>query len=124
LEKVSASRLSTEEIAKTITKRLEEHILYPKVTVIPLEVHSYRIYVLGEVNTPGEFELYGPVNILQALAMSGGFTPYATKKNIKIINSNFNDRLISFNYNTIINNKKIRSANITNLIPGDIILVP
>jgi polysaccharide export outer membrane protein len=42
------------------------------VTVVVEEIHSYRVYVLGRVNHPGEFEPRRSVDVLQALALAGG----------------------------------------------------
>jgi polysaccharide export outer membrane protein len=42
------------------------------------------IYVTGEVNEPGPFEMKKPTTVLQALALSGGLGPYAAKRRIQI----------------------------------------
>ncbi len=42
------------------------------------------IYVTGEVNKPGPFEMKKPTTVLQALALSGGLGPYAAKRRIQI----------------------------------------
>ena len=42
------------------------------VTLVVEEIHSYRVYVLGRVNHPGEFESRSPVTVMQALALAGG----------------------------------------------------
>lgn len=42
------------------------------VTLVVEEIHSYRVYVLGRVNHPGEFESRTPVTVMQALALAGG----------------------------------------------------
>ena len=42
------------------------------VTLSVEEIHSYRVFVLGRVTHPGEFESRTPVTVLQALALAGG----------------------------------------------------
>jgi polysaccharide export outer membrane protein len=55
------------------------------VTVSVEEIHSYRVYVLGRVNHPGEFEARTPVTVLQALALAGGPTRLADPDRIVVL---------------------------------------
>ena len=67
---------STEtQLERTIAKKLRNHIKNPQVTVTLMEVHSYRVYVIGEVIHSGHFSVKGALTVSQALAMAGGFTP-------------------------------------------------
>jgi polysaccharide export outer membrane protein len=51
-----------------------------------LETTPQVVYVMGEVNKPGTLPLMGGrLSILQALAMAGGFTDFANKKDIRIL---------------------------------------
>ncbi len=44
-----------------------------------------RIYVVGKVNKPGEFLLSRPLDVMQALAVAGGTTPFADVNEIRIL---------------------------------------
>ena len=43
------------------------------------------VYVMGEVAQPGSIPMRGPMTVLQALAMAGGFREFANTKDIRIL---------------------------------------
>ncbi len=119
---IKAAGLRLIELQHYFTKELSKTIKNPQITVVLLAAYSFRIYVMGEILKPGVFQLKGPVTIIQALAMSGGFTPYAAKHKIKIVNPRFKNRRVFFNYKTFISGKNTRQNVV--LKSGDTILVP
>ena len=82
---VSAAGLTSNVLAKRIAERLTEYISSPIVTVQVKEVNSYFIYVLGEVLKPGKYPLKSYVNVMQGIALGGGFSPFANKNKIKVL---------------------------------------
>lgn len=68
-----------------ITRLLSRYIPRPSVSVSLLKTASYKIYVIGKVNKPGEFTLGRPVDVLQALSLAGGLTPFASTDAIRIL---------------------------------------
>ncbi|QIE41253.1 polysaccharide biosynthesis/export family protein [Meridianimarinicoccus aquatilis] len=83
------------------------------------------IYVIGEVNNPGEKELEKGTTFLQALASVGGFTSFAATKRIQLRRtdpSTGQEAVYSFNLRAAGDGAKI-SGNAT-LLDGDVILVP
>ena len=70
---VQAAGLTVHELEEVITTRLlDGYLKSPKVSV---EVTNYRpFYIIGEVNKPGEYPYVNGMNILNAVAMAGGFT--------------------------------------------------
>ena len=115
--------LTVKEIKKELTKRLEEYIPQVTVSVAVTQINSQKIYILGEVNRPGEYDMVGNLDVLQALSMAGGFTDYAKKSKIIILRKIGNKKLkIKFNYNQVIKGKHLEQ-NIP-LQRGDVILVP
>ncbi|MFC2088642.1 polysaccharide biosynthesis/export family protein [Calditrichota bacterium] len=68
-----------------ITKTYADIILNPDVTVFVREFGGYRIYVLGEVNTPGGYPLERNMNLVQALATAGGLKSSAKLGNVMIL---------------------------------------
>jgi protein involved in polysaccharide export with SLBB domain len=60
-----------------------DYIRNPHITVFVLE-HS-RFSVLGEVKTPGNYEIIGQVSMMEAISMAGGFTPVANEKKVRIL---------------------------------------
>ena len=81
---VAAAGRTSVELRDAISASLKEYITTPVVTVIVTEASPQVVYVTGEVNKPGALTLTGQMSILQALAMAGGFTDFADKKNILI----------------------------------------
>jgi polysaccharide export outer membrane protein len=82
---LKVSGKTTEEVRKEITERLKKYIPEPAVNVAVSQVSGYRIYVLGQVNKPGQYVVGRYVDVLQALTLAGGLTPFASENNIKIL---------------------------------------
>jgi polysaccharide biosynthesis/export protein len=67
--------------------------------VIVQETTPQVVYVMGEVTKAGTFPLAGRMTVVQALAMAGGFTDFANKKDIRILRKNASGmQTIKFNY--------------------------
>lgn len=120
---VAASGRTAEDVRNEIAKRLTKYLPNPNVTVTVLKVLSYRIYVLGRVNKPGEFQVGHHTDVLQALSMAGGLTPYAAENDIKVIRRNGADeQTFPFRYGDAQKGKDLRQ-NIL-LQRGDLVMVP
>lgn len=120
---VVASGRTVEEVRNEIARRLVKFIPNPNVTVTVLKVLSYRIYVLGRVNKPGEYQVGHHTDVLQALSMAGGLTPYAAENDIKVIRRNgVDEQVFPFRYGDAQKGKDLRQ-NIL-LQRGDLVMVP
>ena len=82
---VQASGRTSEQLADDIAKRLKEFKEDPKVAVSVKEVNSYYVYVMGEVAKPGKLPLKSHTTILQAIALAGGFTQYASRNSMQVL---------------------------------------
>lgn len=78
---------TTSQLKAEIEKRLTEFKEVNNVTVMLNAVMSYRIYVLGKVAKSGVLMSEKPINVLQAIALSGGFADYAKKNEITIMHT-------------------------------------
>jgi polysaccharide export outer membrane protein len=120
---VAASGRTAEDVRNEIAKRLTKYLPNPNVTVTVLKVLSYRIYVLGRVNKPGEYQVGHHTDVLQALSMAGGLTPYAAENDIKVIRRNgVDEQTFPFRYGDAQKGKDLRQ-NIL-LQRGDLVMVP
>ena len=70
---VHAQGLTLPELQKEINERYRERIEGIEVTPVLTQRAPRFVYVLGEVRTPGRFEMTGPTTILQALSMAGSW---------------------------------------------------
>ena len=82
---IQAEDRTVEDIRVELVKRLTKYIPNPSVSVSVVKVMSYKIYVVGRVNKPGEYLIGHYTDVLQALSLAGGLTPFASENNIKVI---------------------------------------
>jgi len=118
---MEATGLTPLELRDRIATQLKEYITNPTVTVIVVEATSAHAYVMGEVAHPGEVSLHGPVTIVQAIAMAGGFKEFANTKEVKVLRPNGSSvQTIHFNYKDVLNG----DAKPILLRSGDTVIVP
>ena len=116
---VAAAGRTSMELRDAIATSLKEYIKEPVVTVIVVETMPQLVYVTGEVNKPGPVAINGPLNILQALAMAGGFTDFANRKDIQIQRNG--GQMLSFNYKEAVDKDNRRAPLL--LQAGDTVIV-
>ncbi|MGB9149744.1 MAG: polysaccharide biosynthesis/export family protein [Burkholderiales bacterium] len=111
------------QIQQEITQKLTRYIPNPVVSVSVLRIVSNKIYVVGKVNRPGEFLTGRNLDVLQALSMAGGLTPYAAENKIKILRREGGKEIsIPFEYAKVQSGNDL-SQNIQ-LKRGDVVMVP
>jgi len=110
------------ELRDAIAASLTDYMKNPTVTVIVVETTPQVVYVTGEVTKPGPVTISGPLSILQALAMAGGFTDFANRKEILILrNEPSGQKTLTFNYKDAINQDTRRAP--MQLRAGDTVIV-
>lgn len=120
---IQAEGHTTEELQAEITERLKKSINDPVVSVAVLKIAGNKIYVIGRVNRPGEFVAGRYIDVLQALTMAGGLTPFAAENDIKVLRKrNGKDEQFKFRYADIRRGRNLEQ-NIT-LQGGDVVVVP
>jgi polysaccharide export outer membrane protein len=111
------------EIREEIANRLEKFISDPAVTVAILRIGSQRIYVVGKVTKPGEFPVGRSVDVLQALSMAGGLTPFADSNEIRIMRREGDRQVVlPFEYSRVVRGQKLEQN--IQLRAGDVVVVP
>jgi len=88
LQDVPAEGLTAAQLATNIEEGLSAYIVNPVVTVIVLQVNAPKYYIIGYVKNAGTFPLRGDTSVLQALALAGGMTQFASPRSIKLIRAN------------------------------------
>jgi polysaccharide export outer membrane protein len=120
---VQAAGKSIPELQKLITEKLTKYIPDPVVTVATLKLDGNKVYVIGKVARPGEFQANRYMDIVQALSMAGGMTPYASDNKITVLRrENGKQRSIPFRYGDIEKGEDLEQNII--LQSGDVVVVP
>lgn len=120
---IDASGLTIQELKAVIARKVKSFVPNPRVDVSLRTARSYQIYVMGEVQRSGTFTPRSQVNVLQALALAGGLTPFAKRTEILVIwRTPRGERRIPFNYDEVV--KGTRSRQNLTLCRGDTVLVP
>jgi polysaccharide export outer membrane protein len=120
---ISTDGLSVVELQAELTQRLSRYISTPVVTVSVTAVLGNKVYVIGQVSRPGEFVVNPQVDVMQALSMAGGLTPFAATNDIKILRRTGSRQIaLSFKYNDVLKGKRLEQN--VMLQSGDIVVVP
>jgi polysaccharide export outer membrane protein len=118
---VQADGRTVDEIKGEVALRLSRYVPDPTVSVEVLKVTSYRIYVIGKVNRPGEYLVGHDLDVMQALSLAGGLTPFAAQNRITILRRATGETF-DFRYGDIERGESL-GQNIV-LQRGDVVVVP
>lgn len=111
------------QLQEEISQWLKQYIPNPVVSVSIKKIAGYKIFVIGRVNKPGDYVVGRYIDVLQALSLAGGLTPFAEEGNIKIVRKeNGKETILRFNYADVKKGRRLEQ-NIT-LRSGDVIIVP
>jgi len=120
---ILAAGKSPAELQAEITQRLEAYIPDAVVTVSVTELRGLRIYVSGRVVNPGQYTVGRYVDVLQAISLAGGLTPFADERSISVIRrENGREVVYPFNYREVQRGRNLKQ-NIL-LKPDDVVVVP
>lgn len=120
---VDARGKTVTELNKTVSERLTRYISDAVVTISVQEIKGNKIFVLGQVNKPGEFIVNPSVNIMQALSMAGGMTPFAATNDIIVLRGQGKEqKAMAFRYNDVVRGRSLETN--IELQSGDIVVVP
>ncbi len=120
---VKAAGRTPGDLTDEIRVRLTKYIPDPVVTVSVKTIAANKVFVIGRVNSPGEYVIGRYIDVLQALALAGGLTPFAVEKKIRIVRKrNKKETVFLFNYAEVKKGKNL-GQNII-LQGGDVVIVP
>ncbi|MFH1160235.1 MAG: polysaccharide biosynthesis/export family protein [bacterium] len=121
---ITAQGFTVAQLEKMINERYAKQVRNLNTTLILQEIRHPKLYVLGEVEKPGAYDIGSVPNVLTALTLSGGFKKSAELEEIAIFRNEGLERPIAFKVDI----RKALKAGIvlTNikLKPGDIVYVP
>jgi polysaccharide export outer membrane protein len=120
---IQASNKTVEQLRKEISTRLAKYIPGAVVTVSAKQIQGNKIYVVGKVNRPGEFIVSRYVDVMQAISIAGGVTPFAAVNSIQVLRRvNGVQTAIPFKYSKVESGSSLESNII--LQSGDVVVVP
>ncbi|HEU5406408.1 MAG TPA: polysaccharide biosynthesis/export family protein [Nitrospira sp.] len=120
---IQAEDRTVEDIRGDLVKRLTKYIPNPSVSVAVTKVISYKVYVVGRVNKPGEYLIGHYTDVLQALSLAGGLTPFAAENDIKVMRRVRGEQYaIPFRYGDLRKGRDLEQNII--LQRGDVVMVP
>ena len=120
-----------QEVERMVSDRLREQYRgdVPFVTVSVRAAAGMRFSVLGKVKSPGVFDATRYVNVLEALSQAGGPDEFANLDNITVIRGSgasaqsYRVR-ISQLFRSGVETRDVQAANLVQIAPGDVIIVP
>jgi polysaccharide biosynthesis/export protein len=121
---VDVAGKTVQEVTDIITERVRKYIPAAVVTVSVEEVAGYNVFVIGQVNNPGKFTLGRYVDVVQALTLAGGLTPFANADEITIRRRTADGReiVLPFDYSEVQAGNNMEQNVI--LQSGDTVVVP
>jgi len=90
----------------------------------PEDPPTIDVFVIGAANAPGRLEMPPRSNVLQAMAMAGGPSPFAAKKRLQLrrTDKSGNEKTYRLNFEAIEMGEGAGGA--MRLVDGDVIIVP
>jgi len=111
------------ELTSLLETRIRKYVADAVVTVTVKSANGNRVYVIGKVNKAGDFPLFGPLDVMQALSLAGGATAFADTNGIRVLRrSGGRQTSIEFRYGDVERGRKLEQ-NIL-LQSGDTVVVP
>lgn len=116
---IQAEGRTVAEVQKEIATKMKAFLPDPHVTLSVKQINSMKVFVMGRVAAPGMFNVGANVNLLQALAMAKGFTPWAKRSKVVLVRGTTGKR-VKVDYDKVVSGKQDNFL----LYPGDTIVVP
>lgn len=126
---LNAKGLTLAELQKKIADALRSGNMLPNVTDAEVTVSLVKstgnsFSVIGQVKQPGTFVTDTQVDVMQALSLAGGLTPFASKSRIIVLRRDASgmQKKIPFDYSSVEDGNKLETN--IQLQGGDVVVVP
>jgi polysaccharide export outer membrane protein len=121
---IMAADRTIAETQGAITAAYSRELLRPEVTVGVKSTTPLKVFVMGEVGTPGVYDMPGDINALQAVAQAGGFKTTANRSDVVVIRRGPQGRGMARTANLLKGLKEPGSVDLVPLRRFDIVYVP
>jgi polysaccharide biosynthesis/export protein len=120
---MQAAGRTTDELRTELETRVRKLVPGAVVTVSVKAVNGNRVFVIGKVNRPGDFALNRPIDVMQAISLAGGVTPFASTDRIRVLHRDgMHQESVRFRYSEVAKGRNLQQ-NIL-LQSGDTVIVP
>lgn len=124
IDEILAAGLTTSQLDEVLTKEYSKHLENVTISVIVRVYSGLKVYVGGEVMTPGFYSLKGNMSVLQSIFAANGFKETAKPENVIVIRKGNQNRPVAM----AIDLEPVLSGDQTEndiyLMPSDIVYVP
>ena len=124
IDEVEAAGLTPSELDDILTEKYSKLLRHSEVAVIVREFAGQKVYVGGEVNSPGLIPISGKLTSLQAILQAGGFKDTAEIKSVLILRNQGTQKPLFVNINLKEDLTFYNQHNDILLEPYDIVFVP
>lgn len=105
---VDVNGMTVSQFTDTLRQDLSKYIINPDVTVNIIKLGGIRVYVFGEVNKPGVYELTKSHRVMDAIGAASGFNWDTAKKKIFLIHQDDPEKAIPINLNHMLQTGDMR----------------
>ena len=123
IQEIKAAGLTPLQLKEVLMRKFKEFIENPIVSVTVVEVNSFKVYVIGQVKSPGVLRLRSETTVSQIIVMTGGFTDWANPKKIVVVRKeDGREKRMKVNYKKIMDGKDLTTDVV--LKAGDTVIIP
>jgi polysaccharide export outer membrane protein len=120
---MQAAGLTTDQLRLELETRVRKLVPGAVVTVSVKAPNGNRVFVIGKVNHPGDFPLLRPIDVVQAISMAGGMTPFASPNGVRVLHRDgLKQSSIRFRYGDVARGRHLEQNVL--LQSGDTVIVP
>jgi polysaccharide export outer membrane protein len=120
---ISVTGRTVAQVQSEIETKLKKYMPEPVVTVGVTDIGGNTIYIIGQVNKAGAYVMSRQLNVLQALSMAAGTTPFAALNDIIIIRgTKTGQNVMPFRYSDVSKGRSLEQNVL--LESGDVVVVP
>jgi polysaccharide biosynthesis/export protein PslD len=85
IEPVAAAGKTVAQLQSAVREGYQQRFSSLEIALQLSELAGNRVFVFGEVRSPGAYQLQGPQTVLQMVAMAGGWLPTAAEDKVRVV---------------------------------------
>jgi len=120
---IQAAGLTPEQLRQQVEAAAARFVQDPTATVVVRQINSRKVFITGQVRTPGPYSLTSKTTVLQLIAMAGGLLEFADKGDIVVMRTQEGQtESFEFDYDDVRRGRDLEQN--IELLPGDTVIVP